>query len=293
MTRPDTPPVPKSAARAAPASLYVGEVMHRRSRPKAYEFVYRIFNLVLDIDRLAEPPARCRLFSHNRFNLFSFHDRDHGPRDGSALRPWIDEQLAAAGLSHAGADIRLLCMPRVLGYGFDPLSIWYCHDAGGDLRAVLYQVKNTFGDQHGYLLPVGANVGANAGANVGGGNDYSSAPSDHEFDKIFHVSPLIAMDARYRIRTSSPDETLAVLIRESDDEGEFLVATLTGDRREMTDGALIRQFLRVPFMSLKVIVAIHWQAIRLILRGAKYNNRPEPPAEGVSMPSQPTRKDAA
>ena len=233
MTRPDTSPSSTRAARAASGSLYVGEVMHRRSRPKAYEFVYRVFNIVLDIDRLDEPPARCRLFSHNRFNLFSFHDRDHGPRDGSALRPWIDKQLAAAGLSHAGADIRLLCMPRVLGYGFDPLSIWYCH-----------------------------------------------------------VSPLIAMDARYRIRTVSPDETLAVLIRESDDEGEFLVATLTGDRRAMTDGALIRQFLRVPFMTLKIIVAIHWQAIRLMLRGVKYNNRPEPPAEGVSTPPHPGRRDA-
>ncbi|MFT5485564.1 MAG: DUF1365 family protein [Paracoccaceae bacterium] len=288
MTRPDTSPSSTRAARAASGSLYVGEVMHRRSRPKAYEFVYRVFNIVLDIDRLDEPPARCRLFSHNRFNLFSFHDRDHGPRDGSALRPWIDKQLAAAGLSHAGADIRLLCMPRVLGYGFDPLSIWYCHDAGGDLRAILYQVKNTFGDQHGYLLPVGGNVGGNVGSNTGNPNP----PSDHEFDKIFHVSPLIAMDARYRIRTVSPDETLAVLIRESDDEGEFLVATLTGDRRAMTDGALIRQFLRVPFMTLKIIVAIHWQAIRLMLRGVKYNNRPEPPAEGVSTPPHPGRRDA-
>ncbi len=278
MTMPDTRPSHPGAARAAPGSLYVGEVMHRRSRPKAYEFVYRVFNIVLDIDRLADPPARCRLFSHNRFNLFSFHDRDHGPRDGSPLRPWIDKQLGAAGLGHAGADVRLLCMPRVLGYGFDPLSIWYCHDSNGDLRAVLYQVKNTFGDQHGYLLPAG---------------DEPSGPSDHEFDKIFHVSPLIAMDARYRIRTTSPDETLAVLIRESDDEGEFLVATLTGERREMTDAALIRQFLRVPFMSLKVIVAIHWQAIRLMLRGVKYTNRPEPPDQDVSTPPHPARKNAA
>ena len=278
MTTPDTPPSHPGDARAAPGSLYVGEVMHRRSRPKAYEFVYRVFNIVLDIDRLGDPPARCRLFSHNRFNLFSFHDRDHGPRDGSPLRPWIDQQLAAAGLSHAGADVRLLCMPRVLGYGFDPLSIWYCHDADGDLRAVLYQVKNTFGDQHGYLLPAG---------------DQPSGPPDHEFDKIFHVSPLIAMDARYRIRTTTPDDKLAVLIRESDDQGEFLVATLTGERREMTDAALIRQFLRVPFMSLKVIVAIHWQAIRLMLRGVKYTSRPEPPADGVSTPPHPARKDAA
>lgn len=288
MTTSDTSPPQTDAAGSAAASLYVGEVMHRRSRPKAYEFVYRVFNIVLDIDRLAEPAARCRLFSHNRFNLFSFHDRDHGPRDGSPLRPWIDEQLAAAGLGHAAADVRLLCMPRVLGYGFDPLSIWYCHDAGGDLRAILYQVKNTFGDQHGYLLPVGDSVG--------GDTADQAAPSDHEFDKIFHVSPLIAMDARYRIRTASPDDTLAVLIRESDDEGEFLVATLTGERRAMTDGALVRQFLRVPFMSLKVIVAIHWQAIRLMLRGVKYTNRPEPPADGVSTPphpARPARKDAA
>ena len=277
MTTPDTSDLMTRPPPGAAADLYVGEVMHRRSRPKAYEFVYRVFNIVLDIDRLAEPPARCRLFSHNRFNLFSFHDRDHGPRDGSALRPWIEEQLAAAGLSPAAAQVRLLCMPRVLGYGFDPLSIWYCHDAAGDLRAILYQVKNTFGDQHGYLLPVG---------------DDRAGPSDHEFDKIFHVSPLIAMDARYRIRTTSPDESLAVLIRESDDDGEFLVATLTGERRVMTDGALIRQFLRVPFMTLKVIVAIHWQAIRLMLRGVKYTNRPQPPAEGVSTPPHPARKDA-
>ena len=278
MTTPDTSDLMTRPPPGAAADLYVGEVMHRRSRPKAYEFVYRVFNIVLDIDRLAEAPARCRLFSHNWFNLFSFHDRDHGPRDGSALRPWIEEQLAAAGLSPAAAQVRLLCMPRVLGYGFDPLSIWYCHDAAGDLRAILYQVKNTFGDQHGYLLPVG---------------DDSAGPSDHEFDKIFHVSPLIAMDARYRIRTTSPDESLAVLIRESDDDGEFLVATLTGERRVMTDGALIRQFLRVPFMTLKVIVAIHWQAIRLMLRGVKYTNRPQPPAEGVSTPPHPARKDAA
>lgn len=278
MTTPDTSDLMTRPPPGAAADLYVGEVMHRRSRPKAYEFVYRVFNIVLDIDRLAEPPARCRLFSHNRFNLYSFHDRDHGPRDGSALRPWIEEQLTAAGLSPAAAQVRLLCMPRVLGYGFDPLSIWYCHDAAGDLRAILYQVKNTFGDQHGYLLPV---------------DDDSAGPSDHEFDKIFHVSPLIAMDARYSIRTTSPDESLAVLIRESDDDGEFLVATLTGERRVMTDGALIRQFLRVPFMSLKVIVAIHWQAIRLMLRGVKYTNRPQPPAEGVSTPPHPARKDAA
>lgn len=257
------------------ADLYISEVMHRRTRPKAYEFVYRVFNIVLDIDRIAETGSRLRLFSHNRFNLFSFHDRDHGPRDGTALRPWIEAQLAAAGMPEASANVRLLCMPRVLGYGFDPLSVWYCSDADGVLRAVLYEVKNTFGDQHGYLMPVSATAG----------------PTDHEFDKIFHVSPLIAMNARYRIRTVSPDDKLALSIRESDPDGEFLVATLTGDRRAMTDRALFRQFLRVPFMSFKIIAAIHWQAIRLMLRGVKYTTRPEPPPMDVSTPLN--RRDAA
>lgn len=256
--------------------LYVGEVMHRRSRPKAYEFVYRVFNIVVDIDRLRDDAVGRRLFSYNRFNLFSFYDRDHGARDGSTLRPWVEKHLADAGLSHAAAHIRLLCMPRVLGYVFDPISIYYCSDLEGNLAAVLYEVKNTFGDQHGYLFPVERG---------------QTAPQDHVADKIFHVSPLIAMNARYRIRTASPDDRLAVLIRESDEEGEFLVATLTGERRDMTDAALLSRFFRIPFLTLKIMIAIHFEAIRLMLRGVKYTTRPEPPAKEVSLP--PPRRDAA
>ena len=258
------------------ADLYVGEVMHRRSRPKAYEFVYRVFNIVVDIDTLDDDARLLRLFSYNRFNLFSFFDRDHGARDGSPLRPWVEKHLAGAGLSHAAASIRLLCMPRVFGYVFDPISIYYCSDADGNLAAVLYEVKNTFGDQHGYLFPV---------------EPGTDAPQDHIADKIFHVSPLIAMSAQYRIRTKSPDDRLAVLIRESDDKGEFLVATLTGDRRDMTDAALLSRFFRIPFLTLKIMVAIHFEAIRLMLRGVKYTTRPEPPAEEVSLP--PPRRDSA
>ena len=257
-------------------ALYRGEVMHRRTRPRVYEFTYRVFNVLLDIDRLDETSRGLRLFSHNRFNLFSVFGRDHGPRDGSPLRPWIERHLAEAGLAEAGATVRLLCLPRVLGYVFDPLSIWYCHDAAGDLRAILYEVKNTFGDQHGYLMPVEP-----------GGTE----PTEHEADKVFHVSPLIGMQARYRIRTAAPDDRLAVLIRESDDEGEFLVATLTGDRRDMTDRTLLRLFFAVPLMTFKVIGAIHWEAVKSLIAGVPFHRRPEPPDTEVTRPAD--RKTAA
>ena len=256
------------------ADLYIGEVMHKRSRPKSYRFVYRVFNIFVDIDTLVEDARELRFFSYNKFNLFSFFDRDHGARDGSQLRTWVEKHLDDAGLSHASANIRLLCMPRVLGYGFDPISIYYCSDDKGNLAAILYEVKNTFGDQHGYLFPVETD---------------RDRGIDHIADKIFHVSPLITMNARYRIRTTMPDDKLAILIRESDDVGEFLVATLNGERRDMTNKSLLSCFFSIPFLTFKIIAAIHFEAIRLVLRGVKYNARPEPPAEDVSLP--PIRRD--
>ncbi|PPR12218.1 MAG: hypothetical protein CFH41_00252 [Alphaproteobacteria bacterium MarineAlpha11_Bin1] len=256
------------------ADLYVGEVMHRRSRPKAYTFVYRVFNILVDIDTLEKDARARRLFSYNRFNLFSFFDRDHGARDGSTLRPWVENHLAAAGLSHASANIRLLCMPRVLGYGFDPLSIYYCSDDAGQLAAILYEVKNTFGDQHGYLFGVDNSI---------------KVPQKHVANKVLHVSPLISMNARYQLRTQLPDDKLAVLIQESDEAGEFLVASLTGERRDMTDGAMLSWFFKIPLLTFKIILAIHFEAIRLMLRGVKYTKRPEPPAQDVSLP--PSRRD--
>ena len=258
------------------AGLYVGEVMHRRSRPRAYAFTYRVFNLLLDIDRRDETAAARRLFSHNRFNLFSFHDRDHGPRDGGALRPWIDRHLARAGLSAAGAKIRILCMPRVLGYVFDPLTIWFCYHSSGALGAVLYEVKNTFGDQHGYLVAV---------------DPGTTGPVSHDIEKVLHVSPLVGMSARYRIRLDAPKEQLGVLIRESDEQGEFLIATLTGTRRTFSDGATLRLFFAMPLLTLKVIAAIHWQAVKLLIRGVPFHRRPPPPPSEVTLPA--SGRDAA
>lgn len=235
--------------------------MHCRLRPVRHRFVYDVFSLLLDLDEVAALQRRLRLFSHNRFNLFSFHDRDHGARDGSKLRPWIEAQLAARGIGLAGGRIFIHAMPRLLGYVFNPLTLYWCYDASGSLRAIVCEVKNTFGEQHAYVLPV-----PEAQA-VG-------APVRQRARKSFYVSPFIAMEAEYRFNLHTPEEILSILIRESDAGGDLLLATQTGRRQALTDRTLIRAFLLFPLVTLKVIGAIHWQALKLWLKGVRLQRRP-------------------
>ena len=247
------------------ASLYVGEVMHRRLRPFEHRFAYRVFSICLDIDRVAELARSSRLFDYNRGALFSFHDRDHGPGDGTPLRPWVDAELCAAGLP-MGGPIRLLCFPRIFGYVFNPLSVFFCHDTDGRLVAVLHEVKNTFGEQHGYLIPV-----TNDGV------------VRQEARKLFHVSPFIDMDCRYRFRIVPPGERLAIVIRQSDAEGDLLVASHRARRLPFSDRNLLKCLARHPLMAIKVIGAIHWEALRLWLKGARLRVRPPAPASAVTV----------
>jgi len=252
------------------AAIYFGEVMHHRFRPFSHRFVYRVFSFLLDIDKLDETAAGSRLFRHNRAGLFSFHDRDHGPRDGSPLRPWVEQALAAAGLAEAGARIRLLCLPRLFGYVFNPLSIYFCDDEAGRLRAILYQVKNTFGEQHCYLLPVAA-------------NHPEGQSVTQSVAKNFYVSPFIDMGATYRFRIRPPGERLSVIIAENVAEGRQLVATQTGRRAPFTDANLLRALLLFPLITVQIMVAIHWQALLLWLKGARYHARPPLPAHDVTI----------
>jgi DUF1365 family protein len=246
--------------------VYFTRVMHRRLFPVAYRFVYRVFSLLLDLDALDR--LGTRLLSVGRFNLLSFHPRDHGPRDGSPLRRWAERILAERGITLDGGRILLLCMPRILGYGFNPLSLWYCHHRDGRLRAILAEVNNTFGEHHVYLL-------ADAGRPI----DW---PLRQESVKCFHVSPLIGMEARYQFRLSEPGDRLAVLIREYQDDRLMLVATQTGPGEPLTDRALLRALARSPLMTFKVMAAIHWQALKIWLRGAKFFPKPEPPRHEVT-----------
>ena len=138
--------------------------MHERFQPFSHRFTYKVFSAFLDIDRIDELSARLWLFSRNRFNLYSFHDKDHGPRDGTALRPHVERLLTAANASFEPANIRLLCYPRILGHVFNPLSVYYCYDAANVLRALIYEVRNTFGEHHSYVAPIAA--GENSGTGV-------------------------------------------------------------------------------------------------------------------------------
>jgi len=261
------------------STLYFGKVMHKRLQPFVHAFTYRVFSLYIDLDETAESDRRLRLLSHNRWNLFSFYDRDHGPRDGSPLRPWVDRQLGAAGIDLAGGAVRLLCFPRVMGYVFNPLSIWFCYRADGRLRAVLYEVSNTFGERHGYLVPLAA-------------DHPSGAPVVQGAAKRFYVSPFIAMKQHYQFRLTEPDERLAVAIKQGGPEGAQMVARHSGRRRGLTDGNLLLAFFAYPLMTLKVIGAIHWQALRLWLKGARLQPRPPAPQWAVTLVSD-TEPDQA
>lgn len=237
-------------------ALYRGSVMHRRVRPAAHFLRYRVFSLLLDIDRLAETTRGLGLLSYNRFNLFSFCDRDHGPRDGSPLRPWVERHLAEAGLSHARHQILLLSFPRILGYVFNPLSVYFCYGADGTLGAVLYEVKNTFGEQHTYALPA------------------FGAATTHACAKAFHVSPFLDLNEAYRFRVRAPERALALTIQVSDEDGVMLTAAMSGRREALTDRSLLACFFAYPLMTLKVIAAIHVEAARLWLKGLKVYTHP-------------------
>lgn len=253
---------------ALASCLYVGEVVHQRMRPRRHRLNYRVFSLMLDLDELAVLDRRLRWWSLDRFNLFSFCTRDHGDGTGG-LRAWIERHLDAAGIDLGGGAIRLLCYPRILGYVFNPLSVYYCYRAGGGVAAVLYEVSNTFGERHSYLLPV-----------AGEGRLHHQG---HECNKVFYVSPFIAMTARYRFRIDDPGEQVRLVINESDAEGPLLYAVFHGVRRRLSDRALIGAFIRYPLMTLKVIGGIHWEALRLWLKGVPLVDRPPPPDHPVTI----------
>ncbi|MDG2001922.1 MAG: DUF1365 family protein [Novosphingobium sp.] len=231
--------------------LYVGEVVHIRRQPTRHRLSYKVFMGLFDLDELASLARRNRLFGYNRAGLLSFNDRDHGDGSGGDLRPQVERALADAGISAPGGPIRILCMPRLMGYVFNPLSAFFCYDPEGDLRAIVHEVNNTFGERHFYALPVGA---AQHGRII------------QRCDKQFRVSPFLPLNLKYNFTITPPTDQTAVCIAVHDEDGQVLVAWFTGKRAPFTSWTLLKQWLRHPAMTLKVIAGIHWEALFLWLR---------------------------
>ena len=256
------------------SGLYTGTVMHERSFPRRHRLSYGVWYLLADLDELADLDRTVTGFAYNRPAAVSFFDADHGPRDGSPLRPWIDARLAEAGVDLEGGHVRLLTFPRVLGYVFNPISVWFCHGRDDDLRAILYEVSNTFGEWHDYLVPV-------LPGDVTGNDRAHSVRTS--FDKRLYVSPFIDMAATYDFTTRVPDERVSVVVRETAAGGRVLVATLGAARRPLTGSSLVSVLARYPLVTLKVIGGIHWEALKLRLKGAPYRRRAAPPASPMTV----------
>jgi DUF1365 family protein len=246
---------------APPADLYFGQVMHARLKPMGNRFTYRVMNLLIDLDRLGEADRMSTLFAVNRAGLYSFHEADFGPRDGSSLRAFAQRHAAAQGIDLTGGKVQLLCYPRLLGYAFNPLSVYYCRRSSGELALIIYEVRNTFGEMHHYALAVDR-------------SEQCAPLIRQQQDKLFYVSPFIDQAMRYHFRVSPPAETVRIHILETDRRGPLLAATFSGRRRALTGGALVRASFLLPLVTFKIMVAIHWQALRLWLKGAKLVPRP-------------------
>lgn len=244
--------------------LYHGEVVHRRLNPLRHELRYRVFNLFADVDRLDELSQSLKLFGYNRFNLFSIMDRNHGPGDATPVREHAWRLVRESDAGHAVSQVFMFCYPSVLGYVFNPLTVYYGLDAEDRLRLMIYEVNNTFGGRHSYVLPVGD-------------SNAQSAP------KHFFVSPFNAVEGHYTFNFTAPGEKMALGVALSVDGAPVLKAYVSGRRKPLTDANLLRSFLGIPLLTLKVTAAIHLHAARLWWKGLRFIRRPAAPNHTVDF----------
>jgi len=250
------------------SAIYPGTVFHQRFRPRVHKLRYSIFQCLFDLDEIDALAGRLRLFSRNRFNIFSFHDRDFGDRSGRPLRPQIEALMRQTGQEPDGGAIRLLTMPRMLGHVFNPLSVWFCHRRDGTLATIIYEVTNTFKERHSYVIPV-----------VGD----ASGTIRQTCDKCFYVSPFMDIDMRYDFTVDAPGEKVRVVVSGGDTKGPLIVASFDGHRREMTDRSLLAAFVRHPLLSIKVIGGIHFEALWLFLKRVGVRRHKPSGGDGISI----------
>ena len=234
------------------SSIYNGTVIHKRFKPKVHFFKYRVFSLLIDLSELNNLDKTVKFFSYNKFNLVSFFDKDHGDRDGTSLTTWVKKYLKNNGVFLKDVKIKLLCYPRILGYVFNPLSIFYVYNNNDDLISILYEVKNTFGQQHTYVFKTKNN-------NL----------LKHNCEKKLYVSPFIEMNCNYFFKILKPSEKISVIIDQFQFNEKILYASQDGDRTDFTSLELIKSYLKHPLMTFKIIGAIHFEAFKLWIKGIK------------------------
>ena len=248
--------------------MYRGTVMHRRFAPRVHRFAYKVSAWLFDIDELASLNQSLRGFSWNRFNLFSFYNRDHGATDGSCLRGYV-EAVCAANKVAKPHRISLLCYPRVMGFVFNPLSIFFCYDSHGQSLATIYEVRNTFAQRHSYLIV-----------------DHPQSDNKtlrHRANKIFYVSPFLTVEGDYHFRIRPPGERILIGIRHTQHNQPMLHAVFAAEQVPLTNFSLLRQFIVMPLMTLKIVAAINWEALRLWLKGIRICSKPPAPLTKISL----------
>jgi DUF1365 family protein len=267
------------------SAIYAGKVTHKRLRPRQHFLRYRMFYMLFDIDEVDQIAREHRLFSRNRFNVFSFFDRDHGNKSeagngNSHLRAYVENHLHEAGLTPDGGAIRLMSMPRIFGYVFNPLSVYFCHDRAGVLIALIYEVDNTFGQRHSYVFPLNGSISTNG-------------PLHQKCTKEFYVSPFMDIGLRYDFTITLPGEVALLVINGSDAGGLIIATVFGGTRREFSDRQLLKLALAYPLLTLKVIAGIHWEALWIWLKGVGLKPRPHTPQQTRTIVSRSTKQDIA
>ena len=236
------------------SAIYNGKVIHKRFKPKVHYFKYKVFSLLIDLSELEILDKKVNFFSYNKFNLISFYEKDHGDRDGSSLTLWVKKNLEKYNIQAKDIKIKILCYPRIFGFVFNPLSVFYIYNLQDQLISILYEVKNTFGEQHTYLFKVTKD------ANL----------IQNNCSKKFHVSPFIEMNCNYFFRLLKPGNKISVIIDQYDNEGQILYASQDGTRSDFNTQHLIKSYLKHPIMTFKIILAIHFEAFKLWAKGIKF-----------------------
>ena len=237
--------------------IYNGTVIHKRFKPKEHFFKYKVFSLLIDLSEIQKLCEQIKFFSLNKFNLISFYERDHGARDGTSLEKWVKNNLENTDIDIEGIKIKLLCYPRILGYVFNPLSIFFIYNKNDKLVSILYEVKNTFGEQHTYIFKV----------------EDDTELFQHNCSKKFHVSPFIEMDCNYFFRILKPCERISVIIDQYQSDEKILYASQDGKRKDLNSKELLKSYIKHPLMTFKIISAIHFEAFKLWTKGIKFIQR--------------------